>query len=329
MNEVNELEESMLAPIVLFTYNRPIHTEKTLLALKSNILAKYSTLYIYCDGQKKDADSEQRNKITEVRSILKQEQWCKHVVIIESPVNKGLANSIKDGVTEIIQKYGKVIVLEDDLVTSPAFLTYMNKALCKYEPRKTVFSISGYNLPGYKLEIPSDYEFDVFVSLRNGSWGWATWIDRWAQVDWDVSNYDRMLTIPQIQESFNRSGDDVFPMLQSQQKGKLNIWSIQFTVAHFENHAVSIVPTVSYVNNIGLDGTGENCLSTSSLDNRTLNEKVDIKFLDILYEDKRIINSHYNVYCKRKRPLWQKFINRLSRLAGRNNIFTIKRKIYY
>ena len=117
-------------------------------------------------------------------------------------------------------------------------------------------------------------------------------------------------------------------MLQAQQKGELDIWSIQFTLAHFVNHAVSIVPTVSYVDNIGLDGSGENCSSSTALRNNLLCQSETIKFLESLYQDKRLINSFYNAYCRKRRPLWQKIINRMSRTMGSKNVFVIKKKIY-
>ncbi|MGB4415538.1 MAG: glycosyl transferase [Paludibacter sp.] len=317
-----------LAPIVLFVYNRPFHTEQTLSALQQNDLARQSTLYIYCDGTKENTSVENTENIRAVRRIVKEVQGFKEVFIIESEQNKGLACSIQSGISEIIKKHGRVIVLEDDLITSPAFLSYMNKALVYYENRKSVFSISGYNMPSTLMQIPEDYEYDVYVSLRNDSWGWGTWDDRWNQVDWNVSSYPAMLKSKQLQEAFNRGGDDMFEMLQKQQSGKLNIWSIQFTLAHFMNHAVSIVPTVSYVDNVGLDGSGENCGLNPSLKNKTLCTNENIRFLDILYEDKRIINAFYSANCNKKRPLWQKMLNRLSRLLGRKNIFVIKKKIY-
>ena len=319
---------SQLSPIVLFVYNRPLHTEITLNTLKNNKLAGESILYIYCDGLKENASLETTAQVSEVRKVVKEQQWCKKVIIIESEQNKGLAESIKNGVSEVVEKYGKVIVMEDDLITSPFFLTYMNKALHYYEKKKSVFSISGYNLPATKMAIPEDYEYDVYVSLRNGSWGWATWSDRWNQVDWSVSNFKVISKNLPMQDAFNRRGDDVYPMLQSQQSGKLNIWSIQFTMAHFENHAISIVPTVSYVDNIGLDGTGENCSPNLSLRNKNLCENEEIKFLDILYEDKRIINAFYSANCSLKRPLWQKIINRVYRILGEQNPFVIKKYIY-
>jgi len=318
-----------LAPIVLFVYNRPFHTQRTLDYLQKNKLADQSTLYIYCDGAKDNANEDTTQKISQVRRIIKDKHWCKEVHIIESEQNKGLALSIRIGVSEVIEKYGRVIVMEDDLITSPAFLTYMNKALDYYIDKKSVFSIGGYNMPSTIMQIPEDYEYDVYVCLRNESWGWATWEDRWNQIDWEVKQYESMLKNKELQEAFNRGGDDVFEMLQMQQNGKLNIWSIQFTMAHFVNHAVSIIPTVSYVDNVGLDGSGENCGTHLSMRNNFLNTNENIRFLDILYEDKRIINAFYNPNCRKKRPLWQKMINRVSRLLGRKNVFVIKKKIYY
>ena len=173
-----------------------------------------------------------------------------------------------------------------------------------------------------------DYPYDVFVSLRNSSWGWATWTDRWNQIDWDINAYESIHSDPNIKEAFNRGGDDVFGLLESLKTGKLDIWSIQFTLAHFVNHAVSIVPVQSFVDNIGLDGSGENCRPSETLRNRVLCTKKNIIFLDVLYEDKRIINAFYNTYCQRRRILWQRVINRIYRMTGQNNLFTIKKKIY-
>jgi hypothetical protein len=317
-----------LAPIVLFVYNRPEHTESTLTALQNNFLASQSVLYIFCDGPKENALPETIRNINKARKIVREKQWCKEVIINESLNNRGLAVSIKSGVSEIIHRYGRVIVMEDDLITSPAFLTYMNKALNYYKEMKSVFSISGHNAPSHLIKIPDNYIYDVYVSLRNDSWGWGTWEDRWNKIDWNVSQYNTIHNSQEMQHAFNRGGDDVFEMLKMQMDGKLNIWSIQFTFAHFMNHAVSILPTVSYVDNIGLDGSGINCSKTLSLKHNSLSNKINIRFLDILYEDRRIINAFYSANCRKKRPLWQKMINRACRILGDRNIFVIKKKIY-
>lgn len=316
------------APIVLFAYARPEHTLRTLEALADNTLAADSRLYIYIDGPQVNAGEVAKQRNVEVRRIAHSKRWCGEVEIIEQPQNKGLAASIRDGVTDIVTKYGRVIVMEDDLQTSPAFLAYMNQALDFYEARKTVFSVSGYNYPASKMQIPTDYPYDTYVSLRNASWGWATWKDRWEQVDWDVKVYERVKNTPVLKEALNRMGDDEFEMLQMQQEGKLNIWSIQFTMAHFVNHAVAIYPTVSYVHNIGNDGSGENCGATSALDNTLLSQNEQPRLVDILYEDSRLINAFYNVNCRKRRPLWQKAINFIARKLGMKAPFVVKKKIY-
>lgn len=317
-----------LAPIALFVYNRPDHTIKTLQSLEKNILAKDSVLHIFADGPKEGISTSQLDRIKEVRQVIRSKQWSGQVVLHESDTNKGLYMSVRDGVTSVLEQYGKVIVLEDDLVTSPAFLSYMNAALDFYAERKSVFSITGYNYPATKMPVPTDYQYDTYVSLRNGSWGWATWIDRWNQIDWDVNSYEVIKNTPALKEALNRMGDDEFDMLRMQQDGILNIWSIQFTMAHFINHAVAIYPVVSYVHNIGNDGSGENCGTTTVLDNATLCIQENPKFVDILYEDKRIINAFYNVHCRRKRPIWQKAINFIARKIGNNPPFVIKGKVY-
>ena len=133
-----------LAPIVLFVYNRPAHTLSVLESLKTNAFAAESILYVFSDGPKENASAEDFEKITKVRSIVKEQKWCKEVQLIESPINKGLAKSVIEGVTKIVNTYGKIVVLEDDLIVAEGFLKYMNDALNKFEKDEPVMQISGY-----------------------------------------------------------------------------------------------------------------------------------------------------------------------------------------
>jgi GT2 family glycosyltransferase len=126
--ELNSFTLQELSPIILFVYNRPSHTEQTLKDLMQNELADQSVLYIYADGPKENATEEQIKKINEVRQLIRSKTWCKEAHIKEAEKNKGLADSIIDGGTEQVNKYGKVIVLEHDLITARGFLKYMNKA---------------------------------------------------------------------------------------------------------------------------------------------------------------------------------------------------------
>ena len=165
-----------LAPIVLFVYNRPWHTEQTLEALSANKEVQESILYIYADGPKENTTSEELEKIAQVRKVLRNKQWCKEVKIIESVNNKGLADSIIEGVTTVVNNHGKVIVLEDDIVVSTGFLKYMNDALNLYENEEKVMHISGYMFP-VKERLP-----ETFFYKQASCWGWATWANRWEEL---------------------------------------------------------------------------------------------------------------------------------------------------
>ena len=231
-----------------------------------------------------------------------------------SEINKGLANSIIEGVTKTVSKYGRVIVLEDDLETSPSFLTYMNKALDYYSPFQSVFSISS-DIP-MKMPVIKEYDFDVFVSHRNFSYGWGTWCDRWQQVDWSMGAFNMLEKDVFMQQAFNRGGSDLYNMLQAQKQHKIDSWSIRFTLAHFVLHAVSIMPTQSFIRHLGLDGSGTHCPSTQMISERKLNMKTDFHFLPVIYEDKRFIDAFYMCYVRKKLPLIKRLINKMLKVSG-------------
>lgn len=319
----------MLAPIIVFAYNRPEHLRKTLTWLSQNEHADESVLYIYCDGAKDNASPEQLEKVLAAREVARSKQWCKEVHIVESEKNKGLGTSIISGVTEIVNQYGKVIVLEDDLQTSPLFLDYMNKCLDHYETRKTVFSISGLSRPHPERFYPADYPYDVYVSLTHHPTGWATWEDRWKQVDWSAQNYKVLQENENIRRAFMRGGEDWWDELRRQQENHLNIWSVRFCLAHFENHAVSICPIVSYINHIGWDCEATNAIGGGDRWRfERLADKKEIRFVDILYEDDRIINSWYSFSISRRRSLWGKLVNYIGRKWLKKDEFYLKGKVY-
>ena len=318
-----------LAPIIVFCYNRPEHLEQTLDTLSRNDLADQSTLYIYCDGPKDGASEEMRKKIADVRQVARKRQWCKEVYIVEAEKNKGLANSIIGGVTDVINKHGKVFVLEDDLVSSPHMLKFVNKALDFYEDYAGVFSISVNRPPLSKMQIPDDYLYDVFVCLRSYSTGWGTWKDRWEKVDWSMDEFDRCKQNPAMLRALCRLGDDFPPMMQMQEDGKIDSWAVRFSFAHFKHHAVAILPCRSYVTNIGFDGTGTHSGTVANVYENDLSQSVtNPRMLDMVYEDDRIINAFYNAFTYQRRPLWQRAINYIARKLGKKAPFVIKKKVY-
>lgn len=318
-----------LAPIIVFCYNRPEHMEQTLDALSRNELADQCMLYIYCDGPKDGASEEMRQRIADVRRVARKRQWCKEVHIVEAEKNKGLANSIIGGVTDVINKHGKVFVLEDDLVSSPHMLKFVNKALEFYEDYAGVFSVSVNRPPLSKMEIPEDYPYDVFACLRSYSTGWGTWKDRWEKVDWSMDDFDCCKQNPAMLRALCRFGDDFPPMMQMQEDGKIDSWAVRFGFAHFKHHAVAILPCKSYVTNIGFDGTGTHSGTIANVYENDLSQSVaNPRMLDMVYEDDRIINAFYSAFTYIRRPWLQKVINFVARKLGKKPPFVIKKKVY-
>ncbi|MEO6221493.1 MAG: sugar transferase [Ginsengibacter sp.] len=232
-----------LAPVLLFVYKRLDTLKVSIEALQQNKLAKESELFIFSDGPKSPQDEIEIDKI---RKYIKVIDGFKNIYIFESTTNKGLANSIIDGVTQIINKYDKVIVLEDDLLTSPNFLAFMNQCLQHYRDDSKVFSVSGYT-PFFKDVLNED----VYFIKRSSSWGWATWKDRWNQIDWKVEDYNKFKNNPSQKRAFNSMGSDLSSMLTKQMEGKMNSWAIRWVYHQFKKDLFTVYPIVSKVRNIG------------------------------------------------------------------------------
>ena len=241
------------APIVMFVYNRADHFKKTYSALAKCDQAKESELYIFSDGPK---NKDGAPKVEEVRTALKEienDSAFKKITVIASPVNKGLAASVIAGVTDVINKYGKVIVVEDDCMPSVHFLSYMNNALDFYENDKKIGSIAGY-CP--VIDFPEDYENDLFVAYRSCSWSWACWADRWQGVDWELKNMKDFYNSPALIRKLNSNGSDRFLRLYRQTKGNGSSWSVRFGAHLVKNDLLTVYPRYSYITNIGCDESG-------------------------------------------------------------------------
>ncbi len=246
------------APIVLFTYNRPWHTRQTVEALRKNELASESKLFIFSDGWKNDQD---KPKVLEVREYLKTIDGFKRGQIIERDKNYGLANNVIDGVTKTIEEHGKVIVLEDDLVTSPFFLRYMNEALNFYENTENIISIHGYNYP-MNVNCPETF----FIKDAN-CWGWATWKRGWDLFEPDGTRLLKELQEKKLVKKFDLNGSYHFTkMLKDQIEGKNNSWAIRWRASALINDKLTLYPGVSLIHNIGNEGSGTHCGETNIFD---------------------------------------------------------------
>jgi len=237
-----------LAPIILFVYNRPCHTCQVVEALQKNILAKESKLIIYSDGFKSDKD---KKEVESVRKYIRTILGFVDVEIIEKTKNFGLAKSIIEGVTEVINRYGKVIVLEDDLVVSPFFLDYMNSALQIYESEDKVASIHGYIFP-VKHQLP-----ETFFLRGADCWGWGTWKRAWNFFEKDSNKLLKEIKKRKLTSQFDFGGGYPFlQMLKMQTRGLVDSWAIQWYASTFLKEMLTLYPGRSLVKNIGIDGSG-------------------------------------------------------------------------
>jgi len=299
MNSINK------APIVLFVYNRLYHTTKTIEALKKNQLASESELYIYSDGAKNNQDIDQ---IEAVRDYIKSVSGFKKITVIKRKYNWGLANSIIDGVTKIVNQYGRVIVLEDDLVTSPYFLKFMNEALELYANNEKVISVHGYFYPIEKMvNVP-----ETFFIKGADCWGWATW-----KSGWDLFELDGQKLLNELEarglskkanfnNTYNYSG-----MLKDQIKGKNNSWAIRWYISALLNDKLTLYPKISFVRNIGHDGSGSNCSPSLEYDVLGLSEGTSLVNSDnIVFENSearlhieiffRSLNKNFFIRCYKR-----------------------------
>jgi O-antigen/teichoic acid export membrane protein len=303
-----------LAPIVLFVYNRPEHTRRTVESLLANDLALQSQLFVFSDGAKNQADSA---PVEEVRRYVRAIEGFRSVTIVQRDLNSGLAQSVIRGVTEIFQTHGRQIVMEDDLLTAPDFLTFMNAILDHYEQETSIFSVTGFN---YAVSMPESYGYDAVCSHRSSSWGWGTWKDRWARADWDVSDYAEFRADKNQQRLLNRGGADLSYMLGLQMAGMVDSWAIRWAYAHFKHDAVAMVSTVSKVYNIGFDGSGVHCRRPSTRQAALArNERLPCRFPDSLQPDPYFLSELRRLHpypSLGKRLL--RYLYRKAELAGRN-----------
>lgn len=280
------------APICIFAYNRPMHLQRTIDALKSNRLASQSDLIIYSDGSKTLDDIA---AIQEVRSICRAVSGFKSLKIVERPSNLGLSGSVISGVTETCEAFGRVIVLEDDLVVSSAFLDYMNAALQIYEQDESVFSIHGYVFP-VKTRLP-----ETFFLLGADCWGWATWSRAWRQFEADGNELLQKLARQRLLRRFDFNGAyDYTGMLRRQIAGEINSWAIRWQASALLKGGLTLYPGRSLVKNIGFDESGTHGYATGDYDVEISHELVQVKRIP-LCED-AIAFKAFEQYYRSMRP---------------------------
>jgi hypothetical protein len=237
-----------LAPIALFVYNRPDHTRRTITHLKKNVLADESRLYIFCDAPKTEAD---RGKVEEVRQVARETTGFKTVKVILRDHNLGLAESIISGVTQLVYEYGKVIVFEDDLLSSPYTLQYFNEALTRYVNEEKVMHIGAYMYNLEEKDLP-----ELFFYRAATSWGWATWARAWDSFEPDIDKLIAQFDSLKILKFSIEGKMNFWKQIQDFKAGKNNSWAIRWYASIFLKGGLTLNPSKSFIQNIGHDGSG-------------------------------------------------------------------------
>lgn len=283
-----------LAPIALFVYNRPDHTRRTLNYLQKNLLADESRLFVFSDGAKTTADEP---KVEQVRQLVKEISGFKSVKIISSKQNLGLANSIIKGVTQLVNEYGKVIVFEDDLLSSPYTLQYFNEALTRYANEEKVMHIGAYMFDLADKKLPETFFYRIATS-----WGWATWARAWKDFEPDIDILLKQFDKPKINRFSIDGTMNFWKQMLEFKTGKNNSWAIRWYASIFLKGGLALHPSRSLVHNIGHDGTGvhSNVETTYKAD---ISQKPVKKFPAVVKENEQAHHAIRNFLGNRKGSL--------------------------
>ncbi|WP_207495317.1 glycosyltransferase family A protein [Aridibaculum aurantiacum] len=302
----------MKAPVVIFTYNRPLHLKETLRSLQSSTGIAETDVYVYCDGPRNEQDREKQQQIVQLVEEAKQSNWSKSFQFVLSENNKGLAPSIVSGVTTLVNQYGRVIVLEDDLVVSQGFILYMNEALQAYENAGNVYAVSGYMFP-----ISTSLKKSVLLPYIS-SWGWATWKQKWKIFSLDTPPAALVKPSFALRGRFNLAHYNYHHMFMTERNKS---WAINWYYQVFKRNGLSVYPSKSLVINNGFDGTGENCGSNIFLQQtERMTDKIEVVFEDSIDID------FYNAFLKHFGTPMQKLRSIIRYVPFKRQIKSLLRK---
>lgn len=300
-----------LAPIALFVYNRPEHTRRTINSLKKNLLADESRLFIYSDGAKTPAD---QAKVDEVRQLISDVTGFKSVKVIRSEQNNGLANSIINGVTQLVKEYGKVIVFEDDLLSSKYTLQYFNEALNQYANEEQIMHIGAYMFNIAQKDLPETFFYRIATS-----WGWATWDRAWKNFEPDIDKLIAQFDKQKIHDFSIEHSMNFWKQVQDFKAGRNNSWAIRWYASIFLKGGLTFNPSQSLINNIGRDGTGVHS-NVESMFDAPMYKKAIKHFPKVIEENKQAHKAVKHFLKHRKGNLWQRAV----RYINQHNLLTVK-----
>lgn len=297
-----------LAPIALFVYNRPDHTRRTISYLQQNLLADESRLFIFCDAAKTDGD---KVKVEQVRQLAQEVSGFKSVKVILRDHNLGLAESIISGVTQLVYEYGKVIVFEDDLLSSPYTLQYFNDALTKYANHEQAMHIGAYMYNLHDKSLP-----ETFFYRAATSWGWATWARAWKSFEPDVDTLINQFDTLKIARFSIEGKMNFWKQIEQFKAGKNNSWAIRWYASIFLKNGLTLNPSQSLIQNIGHDGTGVHS-NNEDIYHVQMARKQVTQFPDVIQENEQAYKAIKHFLANRKGTLLQRVRRFVKQQMGR------------
>lgn len=302
------MKKTDVAPICLFVYARPSHTEHVLRALADGPLAADSQLIVFSDGPK---DETAAYNVERVRRTVAGFKGFKHIELIAHEENRGLSDSIVTGVSEVCQEFGSAIVVEDDVLVSPYFLSYMNDALTLYKDEARVCSVGGYMFP-IAEQLPSQFFFEV-----TDCWGWATWWRSWQDLQTDGRRLLAEIERHGLQDRFNLGGAyDYLGMLKAQTRGQNDSWAVRWYATNLLRQRLTLYPGRSMTANIGNDGSGRHARNDRQYDVEVADRPLALKVMEV--REDPVARARIGAYLRRHKPsLIYRARRRLSSLARR------------
>jgi hypothetical protein len=296
-----------LAPIVLFVYSRPELTKTTLETLAANKEAAASILYVYSDGPKPSASPEMLQRINEVRNLVRSKQWCKEVVLMDAEKNKGLARSVIDGVTEIVNRHEKAIILEDDIIISPHFLSFMNNALEKYKDDSRVGSIAGWNY------FCSGKLSENFFFRLPDSISWGIYKRSWKLFEPDADSILDKINTQALKDRLNvGNAVNLLKTLEQQKERKVDSWAVKWTASCVINNLLTLYPHTSLTKHVGYGETSTHCKDDYDEFNYKLKVATqDIPLHDIPVKENESGVRHYQHFYGLRRNRLFRYYNKI------------------
>jgi hypothetical protein len=298
-----------LAPIAIFLYKRPEHARRTLSYLQKNYLSEESRLFIFCDAAKTPADEA---SVKAVRQIAENVSGFKSIKIISRNQNLGLANSIISGVTQLVNEYGKVIVFEDDLLSSPYSLRFFNDALNYYAHQEQVMHIGAYMFDLKDKSLPETFFFRAAFS-----WGWATWARAWNNFEPDVDKLMAQFDAEKINRFSVESSMNFWRQMKDFKAGKNNSWAIRWYASVFLKNGLTLNPRNSLIHNIGHDGSGTHSNIENTYQVQIAQQPVTY-FPDIIKEDEAAYQTIKHFLKNRKGSLLQRGLRFLKQFKNKH-----------